>query len=204
MFPTIEFRYSFIYQEELHLTKNMHYDKEEWEDYVAHFVGKLRRQWHKKGPDIVRYLGEISGLRWKESKIMCYIIKSSEQGPISDPLTIPIQLHNKQKVFTLTTERYIDMLIHELIHNLFIQNEERVQHYFNYLLQKKYVHLPLNTITHIPVHAIHKEVFTKFFSKQRFEEELNACSYYPEYAQAWDVVLADDSKKLIDELNTFL
>jgi hypothetical protein len=128
----------------------------------------------------------------------------SEFGPISDPLTIPIQLKHKKEIFTLTIERFFDMLTHELIHNLFIQNKDRLNKYFDSLINKKYKNLSWNITIHIPVHAIHKEIFDKFFEKKRFKEEIKACSYYSEYKKAWDVTLKEGSKKIIGDLRKSL
>lgn len=203
MIPKIEFRGSFIYQEEIHLPKKEEYDRDKWEKYVKGFIVKIKKEWDKNGDDILRYMEQISGLKWKENKIICYVIKMSEFGPISDPLTIPIQLRFKKEIFTLTIERFFDMLTHELIHNLFIQNEDKLDRYFDNLINKKYKNLSQNTAIHVPVHAIHKEIFDKFFEKRRFEDEIEACSYYPEYKKAWDIVLNEGNEKIIEDLRKF-
>ena len=204
MIPEIEFRWSFIYQEEIHLPERESYNRNTWEKYVNVFVLKLKKEWNENGYGILEYMEQITGLKWKENKIICYIIKMSEFGPISDPLTIPVQLKHKKDIFTLTIERFFDMLTHELIHNLFIQNEDRLNKYFYSLINKKYKNLSWNIAIHIPVHAIHKEIFDKFFEKKRFKEEIKACSYYPEYKKAWDITLEDGSKKIIEDLRKSL
>jgi len=204
MIPKIEFRWSFIYQEEIHLLKNEKYNRDVWEKYVESFIHKLKKEWNKNGYDILKYMEQITGLKWKENKIICYVIKMSEFGPISDPLTIPIQLKHKKNIFTLTTKRFFDILIHELIHNLFIQNKDKLSKYFDSLINKKYKNLSWNIAIHVPVHAIHKEIFDKFFEKRRFKEEIEACSYYPEYKKAWDLVISEGSKKIIEDLRKSL
>jgi hypothetical protein len=204
MVPKIEFRWSFIYQEEIHLTEKEDYNRDVWEKYVNNFIFKLKKEWNKNGHNILEYMEQITGLKWKEDKIVCYIIKMSEFGPISDPLTIPIQLKHKKDIFTLTIERFFDILAHELIHNLFIQNEGRLNKYFDSLINKKYKNLSWNIAIHVPVHAIHKEIFDKFFEKKRFKEEMEACSYYPEYKKAWDIVIKEGSKQIIEELKKSL
>jgi len=100
MVPKIEFRWSLIYQEEIHPLKNEKYSRDAWEKYVESFIRKLKKEWNKNGCNILKYMEQIIGLKWKENKIICYVIKMNEFGPISDPLTIPIQLKHK-KMFLL-------------------------------------------------------------------------------------------------------
>ncbi len=200
MIPKIEFRYSFIYQEEVHLPKIKNYYREKWEKEVNRFILDVKKEWIKISKSVLMYMQEITGLKWKESKVICYVIKLSEFGPISDPLTIPINLKYKRNIFTLSVDRFIDMLVHELIHNLFIQNENKVDKYFEELLNKKYKNLSWNTKIHIPVHAIHKKIFDKFFGQQRLKKEIEACSYYPEYKKAWEIVLEEGEDEIIKNL----
>lgn len=204
MIPKIEFRWSFIYQEEIHLPENTKYDREQWEEFVTKFTTKIEKLWTEKGNPILRYMEPITGLRWSERRIICYIIKISEFGPISDPLTIPIQLKYKEEIFTLTPERFFDILIHELIHNLFIQNDHKLNKYFEKIINKKYERFGWNTAIHVPVHAVHKEILDKFFGKKRLDKEVEACSYYPEYKKAWDIVAKEGSKKIVEELRKAL
>lgn len=200
MVPKIEFRYSFIYQEEIHLPKIKNYNREIWEKEVNALILKIKKEWAKLSKHVLKYMEKITKLKWKEDKIICYVIKLSEFGPISDPLTIPINLKYKKNIFTLNVDRFIDVFVHELIHNLFIQNENKIDRYFEELINKKYKSLPWNTKIHIPVHAIHKKIFDKFFGEQRLKKEIKACSYYPEYRKAWEIVLEEGENKIIKKL----
>ncbi len=197
MIPKIEFRYSYIYQEEVHLPKIKNYNRKKWEKEVDRFLLQVEKEWVKTSKSILKYMQDITGLKWKENKIICYVINLSESGPISDPLTIPIKLKYKKDIFTLTVDRFIDMLIHELIHNLFIQNENKIDNYFGELINKKYKNMSWNTKIHIPVHAIHKKIFDKFFEEGRLKKEIEACSYYPEYKKAWEIVLEEGEDEII-------
>jgi DNA-binding ferritin-like protein (Dps family) len=204
MIPKIEFRYSFIYQEEIHLPKIKKYDRRKWKKEADKFVLEVKKEWNKISNSVLNYMQKITGLEWKEKKIICYVIKLSESGPISDPLTIPIKLKYKKDIFTLSRDRFIDMLIHELIHNIFIQNENKINNYFEELINKKYKNLSWNTKIHIPVHAIHKKIFDEFFGQQRLKEEIEACSYYPEYKKAWEIVFEEGEDKIIKNLKQFI
>ena len=137
--PKIEFVWSWVYQMEIHSqnVKTEEYDYESYEKYVLDFIEKMEKEWNKKGNEILRYIEEITRLKWKEERINCYVVKISAFLPCSSPLTIPIQFETQdKKIYTLGTERYIDMLIHELIHNLFVQNEKETYEYFKHIFDK--------------------------------------------------------------------
>lgn len=204
MIPKINFKWSFIYQEEIHLPKSAEYKREVSEKYVKDFIRKVSSRWEKIGNNILKYMEEITNLKWKKSGIDCYVIEVSQFGPISDPLTIPINLFYNSQISSLSVDRFIDMMVHELIHNLFVQNEDKIMDdYFDYLI-KKYKGVGWNAAIHVPVHAIHKEIFMKFFDEKRLEEEINACSYYPEYEKAWDIVIKEGSGEIIETMKKFL
>lgn len=207
MIPKINFKWSFIYQEEIHLPnlpKSVKYKREVSEKYVKDFIEKVSSQWGKFGNKILSFMEEITDLKWKKSEIDCYVIEVSQFGPISDPLTIPINLFYNGQISSLNVNRFIDMLTHELIHNLFVQNEDKLMDdYFDYLI-KKYKGVGGNAAIHVPVHAIHKEIFMKFFDNKRLQDEVYACSYYPEYKKAWDIVMRRESKEIIKTMKKFL
>jgi hypothetical protein len=205
--PKIEFLWSWVYQMEVHSqnVKTEEYDYESYEKYVLDFIKKIEKEWNKKGNEILRYIGEITGLKWKEEKIKCYVIKISTLIPFSYPLTIPIQFETVEgKIYVLSVERYIDMLFHELIHNIFIQNEKETEKYFEYILNEKFNEEEFNTVIHIPVHAIHKKIFMKFFNKKRLELEIEKSSYYPNYKRSWEIVNKKGEDSIIKELKDYV
>lgn len=204
MIPKIEFRYSFIYQEEIHLVKIKEYKRELWEKKINKFISRVEKKWRKIEKPILKYIEKITKLKWKENKIICYVINLSKYGPISDPLTIPISVMYKRKILSLNVDRFIDMLIHELIHNFFIQNDKESDKYFDYLLNKKYKNFSENTKIHVIVHAIHKKIFDKFFGKKRLMKEIGACSSYPDYKKAWEIVLNEGANRILKEFRKFI
>ena len=186
----INFVWSFVYQESIH-SKNVKseiYDLESYKKYVLDFIKEVKVLWEKVESDVLEYIEKISMLKWKKKEIDCYVIKISNFGPISIPLTIPIHLETERGVSTLTHERFIDFLVHELIHNIFSQNEKKTDKYFDYLILEKYKNESFNTAIHVPVHAIHKKIFLKYFNKERLDNEIKMSGYYPDYKKAWDIV----------------
>lgn len=50
---------------------------------------------------------------------------------------------------------------------------------------------------HVPVHAIHKRIFMKYFGKERLRREMEALSSLPEYKKAWDIVGKEGYENII-------
>lgn len=203
MIPKINFVWSWIYQEGVHTPKNLDETSENYEEYVNSFISEVSKEWDKFGEDILRYMGELTGLTWKKSEINCYVIKISESYPFSDPLTIPIQNKCGDKIFTMDKDTFIDTLIHELIHNLQIQNKV-TDKYFDYLIKEKYKDFSFTTAIEIPIHAIHKEIFLRFFDKERLDKHVALMSNYSEYKKSWDIVNKEGSKNIVEELKKFI
>lgn len=201
MIPKIKFIWSYLYQLEIHSQKvdTEEYNYEEYEKYVLDFIKELEKEWEKFGKSILEYMKNLTGLKWNREAIECYVIKISTYTPISSPLTIPIQLQAGKEIYTLSIDRYIDMLIHELIHNLFIDNKN-TDDYFMYLINEKYKNEEFNTAIHVPIHTIHKKIFLKFFDKKRLESEINMSSYYPAYKRSWEIVNQIGEDKIIEEM----
>ncbi|MEA3248317.1 MAG: hypothetical protein U9Q73_01285, partial [Nanoarchaeota archaeon] len=155
----INFIWSFIYEQTIHNpTIKEEFDYEEYQRYIYEYIKKIEPIWGKIEKDIFDYCEKITGLRWKKKEISVYLIKISSIMPISDPLTIPIELESNNEIFSLTEERFIDIMIHEIIHNLFIQNDKEMDDYFEFILEK-YKNEDFDTSIHLLLHSIHKKIF---------------------------------------------
>lgn len=199
----INFVWSFIYEQAIHNpTVNEEFDYEQYKKFINSFMNKIKPTWKKIEQNIFDFCEEITGLKWKEKKILVYVIKISSIMPISDPLTIPIQFQSKNEIFPLTQNRFIDIMIHELIHNLFIQNDKEMGDYFGFILEK-YKDEDFDTAIHLLVHAIHKKIFLKYFKKERLKEEIKMSSFYPAYERSWEIVNEKGEDNLIEEFKTY-
>lgn len=199
----VEFVWSWIYQSSvLSLTTKEEYNFESYDSYVMEFIERVQKEWEKNGDNILKYCENITGLIWKRD-IRCYVAKIATIHPISDPLTVPIQIELDERTFTLSVERYIDMVIHELIHNLFIQNEQEIGDYFDNII-KKYANEEFDTSIHLLLHAIHKKIFLRFFGKKRLKEEIDMCEYYPAYKRSWEIVEKCGEDAIIKEFRDYI
>ena len=192
MIPKVEFRYSWIYDENLKdwIKRNPSNQRKDFtpED-LRKYAKEIEKKWRKYAPKILKEIQKISSLRWKEKKIICYIV--SRAIPFSDPLTMPIF---KDK------NRFIDVLTHELIHQIFTQegNLKQAEMSWDYFF-KKYKEENYKVQIHIPLQAIHKHIYLKLFNEKRFEEELRIMGNYKDYKKAWEIVNTSDYKELIKE-----
>jgi len=78
---------------------------------VLNYIKKVEKLWRKEEKKVLQELIRITYLKWRAKSITCYIVGRCK--PFSDPLTMP--------VYEKCPDYFIDVLIHELIHNLFIQ-----------------------------------------------------------------------------------
>ena len=163
--PKIIFKYSRIYDEIWRagfLKKNSreYYPSER---KILNYIKKIEKVWRGYERKILTELSNVTHLKWKVRSIYCYVVGRCK--PISEPLTLP--LYEKHPDF------FVDMLTHELIHNLFIQegNLKKTKKAWNYF-QKKYKKESPRTIIHILLQAIHTHIYLKFFNERRLKRNI--------------------------------
>ena len=190
MIPKIIFKYSWIYdqhwREVYRDDKNYSSEKE-----ILSYIKKVEKLWWKDEEKILKELALASGLRWQEKSIVCYVV--GRCIPFSDPLTI--------KAFKeLPLNYFIDVLTHELIHQLLTQgdNSQKSKKAWNYF-HRKYKGEEFNSIIHIPVHAMHSHIFLKYFGQARLNREIESLSNLPDYKRDWDIVEKEGYQNIIEE-----
>ncbi len=200
----INFKWSWIYESTIHNpTVKEEFNYEVYEKFMNSFLNEIKSMWEKQESEILDYIEKTTGLKWKDKEIPVYAIKISSLMPISDPLTIPIQFESEEGMITLSKERFIDMVVHELLHNFFIQNDKELGNYFNFILEK-YKDEEFDTSIHLLLHAIHKKIFLKCFNEKRLNEEIGMNSYYPAYKRSWEIVNEVGEDKIIKEFKDYI
>lgn len=188
MIPKIIFKYSWIYDQrqkevaEFRLGKNMKYPSSK---QIQNYIKKAEKTWQGEEKKILSEISKITGLKWKEKSIICYVVGNCI--PFSDPLTL--------KVYSGDYDRFVDVLIHELIHHFDTGHSSAVWKYYN----KKYKNESRKTIIHIFVHAFHQHIYLKFFGEKRFKKEILIASKYPDYKRAWDIVREEGYQNIISD-----
>ncbi len=143
MAPKIIFKYSWVY--DMHW-KGIYKGKSEkypTAKQIQNYIRKVEKLWRKDENKVLSELSKISGLKWKKKSICCYVVGNCT--PFSDPLTLKIYK---------SPGYFVDVLIHELIHQLLIQNEVGSWDAWKYV-HEKYKSESFKTRMHIPLHAIH-------------------------------------------------
>ena len=154
MIPKIIFRYSWIYDQRWKDLDLLNKDSYPAADAIKAYIKVVEPLWQKDHHEILEELSNISTLSWQEETITCYVV--GRTIPFSDPLTIPI--------FKEVFDNFIDVLTHELIHQLFIQNSQRLEKSWNYVY-KQYKEYAFNTRIHIPLHALHEHISYSIYPK---------------------------------------
>ena len=203
--PKIFFKYSWIYDEKWRMRMKYNEPKKKYSKgwvkiygknprevpnsrQILNYIKKIDRLWNNYDKKILKELSSLTGLNWKAKIIYCYVV--GRCIPFSDPLTIP--------VYKKAPDYFIDVLIHELIHQLFTQegNYEKSKNVWDYFLEK-YKGKSKTTKIHIPLHAIHTCVYKKFFTEKRLERDIELISS-PDYKISWEIVQKEGYQKIVE------
>jgi len=186
--PKIIFKYSRIYDQHWRevYSKIKDYPSEQ---KIQNDIEKVNKLWRRDEKKILKELSVITDLKWKEKSIACYVV--GKCIPFSDPLTIKVYDDYPLNYF-------IDVLTHELIHQLFTQNEKQLKKAWVYF-HKKYKSENFNTTIHIPVHAIHSHIFMKYFGEKRLEREIQSLNHLINYKKSWNIVREEGYQNIIKE-----
>jgi len=190
--PKVRFQYSSVYNENIeNWVKRRPWEPKKYpsERKIMNYISKVEKLWAVEEKRILKELSKVTGLNWVESKIDCFVV--GRGYPFSHPLTMPI--------YPKYLNWFIDILIHELIHQLFLQgnNEEKSKKAWAYIY-RKYHKEKENVRIHIPLHAIHQHIFLKFFGEGRLQREIRIMSNYKDYKRSWEIVQKTGHEKIIE------
>jgi hypothetical protein len=195
MLPKIIFKYSHVYSQnwqswfQLYGKSDRKFSHEDIQEYVK----KVEVEWEKLEKIVLHELGKTVKLKWKEREIICYVV--GDCRPFSDPLTLPIYDD---------TSLFIDVLIHELVHRLFSQdnNYEEAEKSWGYF-DDKYKNETFLTRIHIPLNATLEHIYRKILDTKRLDRDIKRSSFRIDYAKAWENVAKDGYKNIIKKFITF-
>lgn len=184
--PNVEFRYSKIYLEQL-LSKKIN---AELDSELKSFEGRYAGYWKINGVKILESLQTISGLKWHEHNITCYIV--GKHRAFSDPLSIPA--YPNENIF-------IDIMVHELSHRLLVQNKEKLYLFWKYI-REKYNKESKLTLNHVPVFAMQTKIYLDLFDQEKLSKVKNIkpSTYSPDYMAAWHIVDSEGYNNILKEM----
>ncbi len=193
MNPEIEFRYSGIYdaryRNSIKIQEFLKKNKEKYPsiDTIEKYISKIKPLWKEHEKKILIGLSKITGLKWKEERIICYIIGYGRC--FSDPLTVKL-FKNKND--------FIDTLTHELIHQIQFQNDNKLKKWWKFVY-KRYRKESRLTKNHILLHAIHSRLMLDLFGEKRLKREIKNSQKFPDYKRSWDIVEKEGYENIIKE-----
>lgn len=187
-YPKIIFKYSWIYDQTWKdgwLMKR----KKKWPSSkkISNYIKKIEKLWRKEEKNVLRELSKVAHLKWKSKSIDCYIVGKCR--PFSCPLTMP--------VYEKYPDYFIDVLIHELIHNLFIQNPKETKKAWQYF-ERKYKKESQITKYHIVLHAIHSHIYLKLYNEKRLKRDIKLTHRFSDYKKSWQIVQKEGYGNIID------
>lgn len=184
--PTIEFRKSWVYDSMWKRPKRLQQppSKKDWNTRER----KLRQLWSKHVQPILRALSSVTGLTWREERIIVYLTWGVR--PFSDPVTISLRSDVVSVFETLT---------HELIHR--ICSEEKnlaiIQRRWKNFVAKYPKEVPI-AINHVPIHAVHEVVWHTLFPKR--VEALKSDLKLKPYVRSWKIVDTIGADNIIQQV----
>ena len=190
MKPKLEFRYSRVYDDRFR--KNFESKNEKYpsiKKIIAYKRG-IEKIWKKEGNKILLEISKVSGLKWKEEKIICYVIGKGRS--FSDPLTI--------RIYSKLNE-FVDTLIHELIHQIQTQNYDnkkfnKIKKWFDYI-DIEYKNESRLTKNHILLDDILSEIIENLYSNKRLSKIIKNDSKFPDYKRAWKIVKDENAQNIM-------
>lgn len=151
------------------------------------YTKEIRKDWEKYEKDILKEISKISKLKWKENLIKCYI--KGKGRNFSNPINIGA--YKDKNIF-------IDVLTHELIHEIELQNKEIREKWRKYLI-KNYPKEEPETLSHLLLFSVHYKIYMNLFNQERLKINLERNKDMPPYKRAWEIVFNKTPEKIIKE-----
>lgn len=177
--PKIIFEYSPVYDRQWSLSLNKKFDVESSKKRFGSFIDNFQKYLTKNKQIIFLQLIErYSGLKWKYDIIWVYFINNLNIAGFSVPLTVKI------------SDDYLDVcstLIHEAIHNILIQNDDKVKPVIEHLNQL-FPNEDKKAILHIIVNSIERKVFSEVFGKNKYMLIFEKTRNYKGLKRAYEIL----------------
>jgi len=194
MIPKLEFIYSHIYDGAFITVKYKKWpthsitEIKKFNKDMNKYIENLKKIWKKDGKKILQKIQKVSGLSWKEEKIKVYIASEIPHS-FSDPLTLNFRYRKDIKLAR-------DILTHELLHQIQIQNN--TDKYYKHIWKKHKKELKV-TNSHIFVHAAHKKIYLELIGEDRLEIDIKKCQKWPAYKRSWEIVEEEGYETILKE-----
>ncbi|MEX2016927.1 MAG: hypothetical protein WD876_00435 [Candidatus Pacearchaeota archaeon] len=183
MIPEIEFVYSSVYDNKWNAPQEKLPIK-----LINNYLKLIEKMWGRIAKKTLGEISKNSGLKWRERKIKCYFLSKGKS--FSDPLTIK---YYKDKKY------FIDVLTHELIHQIQTQDTENRWYKWRNYIAKKYSKETKLTRGHIFLNAVLYKVVEKVHGKKRLNSLIKFDWQFKDYKRSWEIVQNEGYQNIINE-----
>lgn len=162
------------------------------DEFTLATIRRYYDAWYPYEATILKGMCELTGLEFRQNIIDVYV------APFYNSFSDPLFLATKYE-----SDRVVEVLAHELMHRLLIDNTEN--HYlanFSGEWRKLFgdEHTQ-STLVHIPVHAIMQGVFEEYVKEPaRIARDKKEYKNSPDYKAAWDYVDKVGYKTILKQL----
>jgi len=161
----------------------------EYEEVLG-YSRRMKKYWNRRKGGILEEIALITGLKWTREVITCFV-RGPYPSAFSHPLTI------SSDTYEIGPKHFLGILIHELIHNIFIDNAALLgdrRWIMAYLDWKYGEELSYDLKIHILVHAIQAHIHCKFI-----DEDLKTLfiSKNPDHQKSWEIIQEEGYEKVI-------
>lgn len=171
--------------------------KKGWGNWVPLPAEKLEKnielfheKWEADGKQILHAVCDRLELSFHRNVIPVYVVSGSPR-PFGDPVIIRADF--------VTPDSFIDVLTHELIHILFMDNQDKVP--WSIFMEMFPAETP-DTQNHVIVHAALKYIYLEVLKDpERLQKDINRSRKHGnnDYIRAWEIVEERGYKELITQ-----
>lgn len=181
-YPKIKFVYSLPYDRLFNDYEGEIFTKKQLGELNG-YIRKFQLGWNKISGVVFKNLKELTGNKWEEKEIKCYIVKNCKYGGISDPLTLRMEPD---------LEYACSILIHELTHIIVSYNTKKYLE-IEKTLKKKFAKENLKTILHIYINFIEYQVLKKIFNQDIVNKIIKKSLKLKGLQGAWKIILNQEN-----------
>lgn len=199
MIPKIDFKYSYVYDDIFRNSVELkNFLKKQGKKYpssmeIIDFMNEIEIVWKTEGNRILEEMSNVSGIKWKVRNISCYVVGACR--PMSDPLTI--------KICNDITHG-IDILTHELIHQLQSTVPDKKWVKWQKYLDEKYPRETRTTKDHIFLNAVHMALYLQLFGADRLMRDMWNSNVSNDYKRSWEIVEKEGPDKIVNKFRQLM
>lgn len=164
------------------------------DEFIEQKVLEYTNEWGKYQDDILSAMCDVLDLEFKQNIIDVYVVPFSNS--FSDPMVISTKY---------TSERFIEVFTHELIHRLLTDNTrlplkqgDKLLPLWKDMFGSDHTFI---TLVHIPVNAILKFILLDILNApERLQRDMTLSGRSKDYDKAWQYVDRNDYKRVIQQL----